>query len=64
VEITVHDMIGRNVRTLINQNQSAGMKSVFWDARDANGNQLSSGIYIYRVSAGSFTATKKMVLLK
>jgi hypothetical protein len=59
VTIKVYDILGKEIATLINEEKSAGNYSVQF-----NGNSLSSGIYFYRMQAGSFVQTKKLVLLK
>jgi hypothetical protein len=64
VNIIIYDMLGRQVRTLVNQTQDAGFKSVIWDATNDFGKQVSAGVYIYQIQAGEFVQTKKMVLLK
>ena len=64
VYIIIYDMLGRQVRTLINQNQDAGFKSMKWDANDDRGKPVSAGIYLYQIKAGEFVQTRKMVLLK
>ena len=64
VNITVYDMLGREVRTLVNTNQDAGYKSVIWDATNNHGNPVSAGVYLYQIQAGEFVQAKKMVLLK
>ena len=64
VNITIYDMLGRKVKTLINQNQDAGHKSVIWDATNDYGKPVSAGIYLYQIQAGEYMQTKKMVLLK
>jgi len=64
VNITIYDMLGRQVRTLINETQDAGFKSVIWDATNNYGKPVSAGVYLYQIQAGEFVQTKKMVLLK
>ena len=64
VTITIYDMLGRRVKTLINQAQDAGFKSVVWNATNDYGKQVSAGIYLYQIQAGEYISTKKMVLLK
>jgi len=64
VNITIYDMLGRQVKTLINQNQNAGYMSVIWNATNDYGKPVSAGIYIYQIQAGEYISTKKMVLLK
>ena len=64
VNITIYDMLGRQVKTLINQTQDAGYKSVIWDATNDYGKPVSAGIYLYQIQAGEYISTKKMVLLK
>jgi len=64
VNIVVFDMMGREVRTLINQTQNAGHQSVVWDATNDYGKPVSAGIYLYQIQAGEYISTKKMVLLK
>jgi hypothetical protein len=59
VTIKVYDMIGREVNVLVNEIKKAGYYSVEW-----NGNQLSSGVYFYKMQAGDFNAVKKMMLIK
>ena len=59
VTLTIYDITGRMVKTLVNNPQQAGMKNVVWNATD-----VTSGIYIYRIQAGDFTQTRKMILLK
>ncbi|MDP4116598.1 MAG: T9SS type A sorting domain-containing protein, partial [Bacteroidota bacterium] len=59
VTIKVYDMLGREVRTLVNENKPAGNYNVSFDA-----GSLSSGVYIYRIVAGDYTAAKKMTLIK
>jgi len=66
VEINVYDVRGRLIRTLLDGDRKfeSGIHSVIWDGRDNNGNQVSSGIYLYRMISGEFTETRRMVLMK
>ena len=64
VKITVHDMMGRVVKTLVNDSQTAGFKSVQWNATNDKNEPVSAGLYLYTIQAGKFRQTKKMVLLK
>jgi len=64
VNITIYDMLGRQIKTLINQTQDAGYRSVIWNATNNYGKPVSAGIYLYQIQAGEYISTKKMVLLK
>ena len=64
VNITIYDMLGREVKTLINHTQDAGYRSVIWDATNNYGKPVSAGVYLYQIQAGEYISTKKMVLLK
>lgn len=64
VKIIIYDLTGRVVRELTNKTQGAGSYSVQWDGRDQAGQKVASGVYIYKIQAGQFTRTRKMVLLK
>lgn len=59
VTIKVYDMLGHEIKTLLNENKTAGVYSVDFDA-----SSLSSGVYFYTIHAGDFTASKKMTLVK
>ena len=64
VNITIYDIMGRIVRTLINSQQNAGFKSIQWNATNDAGSPLSAGLYLYKIQADYFVQTRKMVLLK
>jgi hypothetical protein len=64
VSICVFDILGRKIKTLVNENQQPGYKSVIWDGRNGNGAMASSGIYLYRLSIADMVITKQMTLLK
>ena len=64
VNITIYDMMGRVVKTLVNDQQTAGYRSTQWNATNNAGSPVSAGIYLYMIQAGDFRQTKKMVLLK
>ena len=57
-------MLGRQVKTLMDQTQDAGYRSVQWNATNDYGKSVSAGIYLYQIQAGEYISTKKMVLLK
>ncbi|PIS27309.1 MAG: hypothetical protein COT43_11190 [Candidatus Marinimicrobia bacterium CG08_land_8_20_14_0_20_45_22] len=64
IRIVIYDMMGHEVRTLINSNQQAGYQAIQWNALNNQGKQVSSGYYIYVMQAGDFLKTQKMILLK
>jgi hypothetical protein len=64
IEISVHDISGRLVRTLSNDYRHAGEFSIYWNGRDDSGGEVSSGVYFIRLKAGDFEATRKVTLLK
>ncbi len=64
VTLNIYDVMGRNIRVLINQNQNAGYGSIQWNGTNDFGEPVSAGMYIYVIRAGDFQQTKKMLLLK
>ena len=64
VNITVYDMMGRKVKTLVNSLQAGGYKSVQWNATDNQGHLVPAGVYLYKIEFGHFVVTRKMILLK
>ena len=64
VQLVIYDLLGRKVRTLVNENYSPGMYVIRWDAMNDNRNPVSSGAYIYRIKAGEFIDHKKMILMR
>jgi hypothetical protein len=64
VSLTIYDVGGRRVRDLVHEHRAPGAYRVVWDGRDGNGTQVASGVYFYKIIAGSFVETKKMVMLK
>ena len=57
-------MMGRIVKTLFKSSQTAGYKSIIWDATNDRNEPVPAGMYIYTIQAGEFRQTRKMVLLK
>jgi flagellar hook assembly protein FlgD len=64
VTIVIYDMLGREVKTLVDNYETPGNHQIVWNGDNNFGAKVASGAYIYRVVAGNFVATKKMVLLK
>ena len=64
VNITIYDMMGRQVSTLVSSQQTAGFKSVLWNATNDKGTPVSAGLYLYTIQARKFRQARKMILLK
>jgi len=64
VSLTIFDMLGQKVKTLVNVFQQAGYYNITWDGTNDSGRKAASGIYIYRIKAGNFIKTLKMNVLK
>ena len=64
VTLGIYDLLGKQIKTLVNQSQDAGNKIAMWDGTDYLGRQVSAGVYLYQIQAGAFTQTRKMLLLK
>ncbi|GBD92533.1 flagellar basal body rod modification protein [bacterium BMS3Abin05] len=64
VTISIYNVFGQKVRTLVTGYKSAGYYVANWNGRSDNGREVSSGIYFYEIHAGTFTATKKMTLMR
>ncbi|MEE9269903.1 MAG: S8 family serine peptidase [Candidatus Krumholzibacteria bacterium] len=64
VRLVIYNVKGQVVRELVNESQPAGRYVARWDGRNASGYAVSSGVYFYKIKAGTFVTTKKMVFLK
>ncbi|MCI0694228.1 T9SS type A sorting domain-containing protein [candidate division KSB1 bacterium] len=63
--LKIYNLLGAEVVTLVdNKPKPAGYHAAIWDGRDKNGRVVVSGVYMYRMRAGSFSATKKLALVK
>ena len=64
VTLKIYNMLGQEVKTLLNVNQNAGAKQVQWNGDNNYGSKVASGIYIYMIKADNFYQAKKMILMK
>lgn len=64
VDLAIYNVTGQRIKTLVNEKQSAGNHQVQWNGRNDNGELAASGVYIYRLQAGSEVLTRKMALLR
>ena len=64
VNITIYDLAGRLVRTLVSSSQNSGYKSIQWDATNNKNDPVAAGVYFYTLQVGELMHTKKMLLLK
>jgi len=64
VTLGIYDLLGKQIKTLVNHSQDAGNRITVWDGTDELGRPVSAGVYLYRIKAEEFTQTRKMLLLK
>ena len=64
VKLTIYDLAGRQVRSLTNETQAPGLKTIVWDAKDDLGNKMGAGVYIYQIKTDNYIDSKKMILVK
>jgi len=64
VELVIYDLSGKRLRTLVKATQEQGIRTVTWDGRNEQGGVMATGVYVYRLQAGSYVQSKKMILLK
>ena len=64
VSIKVYDILGKKIKTLVNQWKSAGVHNEIWSGQNDNNQMVSSGVYFYQVKVGDEQITKKMILSK
>jgi len=62
--LKIYDILGREVRKLVNSSQKPGHYKINWDGRNNQGKEVASGIYFYELKAGNYKATRKLVLIK
>lgn len=64
VKLEIYNVLGQKVRTLVNERKTTGRYQMIWDGRNNSGVIVASGVYFYRLSAGTFVKSRKMILLK
>ena len=64
VELEIYNIMGQKVRTLVSSSFQAGFHALQWDGANDFGQRVASGIYLYKLQAGSFVQTKRMILMK
>ena len=64
VSLTINDLLGRQIKTLVSEIQPSGSHSVKWNGNDEYGNSMPAGVYFFTLKAGTLTESKKMILLK
>ena len=64
VNISIYNILGQKVKNLVDEYQSAGYKTVKWNGKNDQGQNVASGVYFYKIKAGDFTKVKKMVIIK
>ncbi|MDZ7339943.1 MAG: Ig-like domain-containing protein [candidate division KSB1 bacterium] len=64
VRLEIFDILGKRVRTLVNESQNGGFYQVRWDGKDDHGRDVASGIYLYKLIAGTFNESKRLLLLR
>ena len=64
VVLKIYNIFGQEVRTLVNARQPAGVNAVVWDGRDQSGQEVSSGIYIYRLQTGASVQSRKLSFMR
>jgi hypothetical protein len=64
IRLTIYNVLGREVRVLVSSQMEAGQHTAVWDSRDNAGATAASGVYFYRLEAGGYSMTRKMMLLK
>ncbi len=64
VTLDIFNLKGQKVRSLVNEHQEKGQHKVVWNGKDQNNSNVASGVYFYKMSSGSYSSTKKMILMK
>lgn len=64
VEISLFNILGQKIKTLVDEYQTQGYKKIIWDGKNDKGDEVGSGIYFYRIKASSFSSTRKMLFVK
>ena len=64
VRLSIYDMAGREIRTLVSECQPAGYRVVHWDGRNEAGTEVAGGMYFCRIVAGAHSETRSMILMK
>ncbi len=64
VKLVIYNVLGQEVKTLLNETKDSGRFEIKWDGRNNYNNVVASGLYIYRIKSGEFTQSKKMILLR
>jgi len=64
VSLKVYNIAGQEVKTLVNEDKKVGSYEVKWDGRDNQGNKVSNGVYLYKMTSGEFSATHKVMIIR
>lgn len=64
VTLIIYDLSGREVTRLVHGRKPAGFYRVVWDGKNSRGQLVSSGVYLYRIHAGKFSRTNKMIFMQ
>jgi hypothetical protein len=64
VKLIIYNMLGQKVKTLVDEHQNAGFRIVQWNGRNDEGNEVASGLYLYRIETPNYSKNKKMILLR
>jgi hypothetical protein len=64
VKLSIYSVLGKRIRSVVDEYQSAGFHQVGWDAKDDGGRDIASGVYFYNMRVGRFSETKKMILMR
>jgi len=64
VDLALYNLLGQRITTLVDKIQPPGKHTIIWNGRDSHGEEVSTGIYFYRITAGDFTQTRKMMLVR